>query len=483
MESTRVATNYDPLYLFIDGRWLTAKGRQGRPVENPADGAVLGDLPLATAGDLDDALAAADRAFKSWRRVSAYDRARILKRAADLMRERVEHIATQLVLEEGKTIAEARGEVLISADIFEWSAEEGRRAYGRLVPARFPGQRQLVTKVPLGPVAAFAPWNFPAITPARKIAAALAAGCSCILKPAEETPATALAIARALDDAGLPAGVLNIVFGAPEQVSAHLLASPVIRKLSFTGSTAVGRALGKLAAERVIRSTLELGGHAPVLIFEGADIEFVVAQTIQWKFRNAGQVCTAPTRFYIQKGIYSAFADKLAEATANMKVGNGLDPAMAMGPLANARRLGALGTLMGEAIGKGARCLAGNARVENAGHFIRPTILADVPDDARIMSEEPFGAVAVLNPFDTLDDAIERANRLPYGLAAYAFSQDHRVVAALGAEIEAGMIGINTYSVTVPETPFGGTKDSGFGSEGGTEGLDGYLQTRFINEM
>ncbi len=477
-----IAPAYDEPTLYIDGEWRTGGGRVAEPVFDPATGRVLAELPHATTGDLDDALAAADRAFRSWRRTSAYDRAGILRRAAALLRERAEHIAATLVMEEGKTLAEARGEVLISADVFDWSAEEGRRVYGRIVPARGTGERQLVSKVPLGPVAAFAPWNFPAITPARKIAASLAAGCSCIIKPSEETPGTALALARALHDAGLPAGVLNMVFGVPGGVSRHLLASPVIRKLSFTGSTAVGRELARLAADRVIKSTLELGGHAPVLVFDDADLDLAVNQAVVWKFRNAGQVCTSPTRFYVQDGVFDRFVERFSAAVEALRVGNGLDPEVAMGPFANDRRVAALETLVADACAAGATTRVAGGRIAGDGLMCRPAVLSDVPDNARIMNEEPFGAVALINRFTTLDQAVERANRLPFGLAAYAFTTNLHTAMALGDEVEAGMIGINTFSVTVPETPFGGTKDSGYGSEGGTEGLDGYLETRFVHQ-
>lgn len=475
--------NYGSVCLLIDGERLSGAGRDVHPVLNPATGETIGELPLASAADLDRALESSAHAFLLWRAIAAWDRAAILKRAADLLRERVERIAANMTREEGKTLAEARGEVLISAEIFEWCAEEGKRVYGRVVAPRHAGQRQMALKEPIGPVAAFSPWNFPAITPARKIAAALASGCSIILKPAEETPATALALADALHDAGLPPGVLNIVFGIPAEVSTHLLTSPVTRKLSFTGSTVVGRQLATLAATGPKRSTLELGGHAPVLIFDDANIDGLIDQTVTWKFRNAGQVCTSPTRFYIQDGVYEHFVGKLTEAVQAMPFGDGLDPANRMGPLANARRLDAVEAMCADARSAGARFHAGGERIGNAGFFWQPTVLSDVPDEARLMSEEPFGPLAVCNRFSTLDEALERANRLPYGLAAYAFTRSADTVVALGDGIESGMIGINSYAVTSPETPFGGCKDSGYGSEGGIEGIEGYLQTKFVNQM
>jgi succinate-semialdehyde dehydrogenase/glutarate-semialdehyde dehydrogenase len=454
-----------------------------RPTINPSTGDILAELPLATRDDLDRALESSSRAFGRWRHVAPWDRGGILKRAANLIRERVEDVATDLTLEEGKTIAEARTETLIAADIFEWCGEEARRIYGRIVPARQPGQRQLVLREPVGPVAAFAPWNFPAITPARKIAAALAAGCSCIIKPAEETPATALALARALADAGLQAGVLNVVFGDPDRVSTHLLSSPIVRKLSFTGSTVVGRRLARLSADVIRPSTLELGGHAPVLIFDDVDPAQLIEASMAWKFRNAGQVCTAPTRYYVQDSVFEGFVDGMARAARAFQVGNGLDRGNRMGSLANPRRLAAMQELVADAILAGGELRAGGERIGSDGLFWTPTILANVPDSARMMREEPFGPVALINRFSTFEEAIERANALPYGLAAYAFTGSLKTASALGDELQSGMIGINSYSVAAPDTPFGGVKDSGYGSEGGAEALSGYLQTKYVNQF
>ncbi len=475
---------YDKLHLFIAGEWLAVGGRGVQPVRDPANGEVLGELPLASVDDVDRALQAAEDAYRGWRKTAAWDRAAILKRAADLLRERVDAVARLLVLEEGKTLAEACGEVAISADILEWAAEEARRVYGRVIPPRQPGQRQLVLKEPVGPVAAFAPWNFPAITPTRKIAAALAAGCVCILKPAEEAPATALAIARCLEEAGLPKGVLQVVFGIPDEVSRRLLGSPIIRKLSFTGSTAVGRHLAKLAADRVCRSTLELGGHAPVLVFSDANLDGFTQAAVAWKFRNAGQVCTSPTRFYVQEPVFDDVVERLGQAARSLTLGHGLDAASRMGPLANPRRREAIEGLIEDATRRGARLITGGVRTgADAGLFFEATVLADVPQDARIMSQEPFGPVAIVNRFTAFDDAIANANRLPYGLAAYAFTRSADTAVALGDELEAGMVGLNTFLVATPETPFGGMKDSGYGSEGGVEGMDGYLQTKFVNQV
>ncbi|MFO1088748.1 MAG: NAD-dependent succinate-semialdehyde dehydrogenase [Hyphomicrobiales bacterium] len=478
-----MAQHYDALSLFIGGDWIGAAQRDCHEVVNPATGEVAGRLPLATKADLDRALATSAEAFQVWRKKPAYDRAKILKKAADLMRERTDHIATQLTIEEGKPFAEAKGEVIASIDILEWSLEEGRRAYGRVIPGRMAGHRSMMVKEPVGPVAAFTPWNFPALTPMRKIATSLASGCSCIIKPAEETPGTALAIARCLDDAGLPKGALNVVFGNPAEVSSYLIASPVIRKVSFTGSTAVGKLLMKLAADGVKRTTMELGGHAPVIVFDDADVEKAVPQAVAFKYRNAGQVCISPTRFYVQEKVYPAFVEKFTHAAQAIKLGNGLEQATGMGPLANPRRIDAMEQLIGDAKSSGARVATGGHRLGNVGNFWQPTVLAEVPEDSRIMNVEPFGAVAVMNPFKTFDEVIGRANRLPFGLAAYAFTGSAATANALSESIESGMVGINTFMVSLPETPFGGVKESGFGSEGGIEGNEAYLATKFVSQM
>lgn len=473
---------YDSLHLFIDGAWLAADGRMTHQVLSPATGLPLGPLPLATTHDLDRAVAAAARAFDGWKKTPAYDRARILRRAADLVRERTEHIAGLLTQEEGKTLPEARREVGFAADVLEWFAEEGRRAYGRVVPPRAAGARQLVLREPVGPVAAFSPWNFPAGAPTLKIAAALAAGCTCVLKPAEETPATALAITRALADAGLPAGVLNVVFGVPAEVSRHLIAAPEIRKISFTGSVAVGKQLARLAAEGMKRVTMELGGHAPVVVFDDVDAEQVASASATMKYRNAGQICVSPTRFYVHKKLHDKFVAKFAAVARDTKVGDGLDAASAMGPVANARRLDAMGGFIADAAEHRAEIVTGGARIGNQGYFWQPTVLAHAPENARIMNEEPFGPVASIVPFEDFNDVVAHANRLPYGLAAYAFTNSAQRASAISDALQSGMVGINNFGVSMPETPFGGVKDSGYGSEGGLEGLDAYLSTKFVHQ-
>jgi succinate-semialdehyde dehydrogenase / glutarate-semialdehyde dehydrogenase len=473
--------DYPQLSLFIDGEWLGAEGRKSQSLINPATEEVLGELPHATPADLDRALAAAQRAWSGWRALLPVQRGKILRQAADLIRARAEEIARTATLEMGKTLHETRIEVQMAAEIFDWYAEEGRRAYGRVLPQRLPGQRMTIVKEPVGPVAAFAPWNFPVGNPARKLGAALAAGCPCILKPAEESAGTALAVARALHDAGLPNGVLAIVFGVPNEVSTHLIASPIIRKVSFTGSIPVGKQLVKLAADGMKRTTMELGGHAPVIVFDDIDLEKVLDACVAAKYRNAGQVCVSPTRFYVHESIYPQFAAGFAARARSLPVGDGVDEANRMGPLAHARRLPAVQGIVDESLTHGARLLVGGKRMARQGYFFEPTVLADVPNSARIMNDEPFGPVAMLNPFRDFDAVLTEANRLPYGLAAFAFTNSAQRVQLLGERIEAGMIGLNSFQISVPESPFGGVKESGHGSEEGIEGLEACLVTKFIS--
>lgn len=474
---------YDPLYLFINGVWLEADTRDTVAVVNPATEETLGRLPLATDADLALALDTASRSFKVWRNTVPAERARIMKNAAALMRDRAEHIATLMTLEEGKPLFESRDEVLRAADYFEWFAEEARRIDGRVVPASRPGVQQLVKKEPIGPVAAFTPWNFPAITPARKLSAALAAGCSVILKPGEESPATALALARCLDDAGLPKGVLQIVFGVPDHVSATLIASPVIRKVAFTGSVPVGRLLSERAAAGVKPITLELGGHGPVLVFADADIEAAATGGAANRFRGTGQVCISSTRFLIQRSVYARFVERFVAATRALVIGEGLSEETQVGPLANQRQLEKMEALIADAVALGATVLTGGKRIDRPGFFFEPTVLSDVPMSARIMHEEPFGPIAVIRPFDNIDDGLQEANRLPYALSAYAFTRDARTALDVGDGLEAGMIGINQYRIVATELPFGGMKESGQGSEGGREGIGHYLTNKFISQI
>jgi succinate-semialdehyde dehydrogenase/glutarate-semialdehyde dehydrogenase len=472
---------YAKLELFIDGQWLNGDGRAGEDVINPATEKSLGRLPHASTADLDHALEAAKKGFSVWRATSAYDRAKIMRKAADLMRERHDAISKILVQEEGKAYPEARAEVMTSADIIEWYAEEGRRAYGRIVPGR--GKvRQIVVQEPVGIVAAFTPWNFPALTPARKIGGALAAGCALILKASEETPGTCIEMVRCFADAGLPTGVLNLVFGVPAAISEHLIAKDDVRKISFTGSIPVGKHLAALAAKGMKRATMELGGHSPVVVFADADPEKSADAIAAFKYRNAGQVCISPTRFYVQEPVYSRFLARFTEYAKSLKVGDGLEKGVAMGPLANARRIDAMDSFVNDARDRGSKVVTGGSRRGNQGYFYEPTVITDLPDDCKLMTQEPFGPLAPVVSFKTFDEVVERANSLPYGLAAYAFTGSAQTANLIGDALQSGMVGVNSIAVSTPETPFGGIKESGYGSEGGIEGLQAYLNTKFISQ-
>ncbi|MDP3739992.1 MAG: NAD-dependent succinate-semialdehyde dehydrogenase [Hyphomonadaceae bacterium] len=472
---------YPKLALMIDGERVAAGGRRIHAVLNPATGAILGELPLANAGDLDRALDTARRGFERWRKTPADTRAAVLRGAAALLLQRADEIARVATMEQGKTLAETQLEVKIAASLFDFYAGECRRTYGRVL-VRPEGARSIVVKEPVGPVAAFAPWNFPIGNPARKLGAPVAAGCSVILKPAEEAPASALAVLQALLDAGLPSDVAQVVFGVPDEVSRHLLASPIIRKLSFTGSIPVGKHLLKLAADTVKRSTMELGGHAPVLVFDDADLDKALDLLVHSKFRNAGQVCVSPTRFYVQDEIHDRFVSGFVERMGRVKVGDGLKDGITMGPTANPRRPAAIEAMVTDAVRLGARVAAGGERLDRPGFFYAPTMLADVDPAARIMNEEPFGPVGVVARFSTFDEAIAMANRLPYGLAAYAFTRDAERVMRVGSAIESGMVAINTTMIGSADSPFGGVKESGFGSEDGPEGVEACMVTKAIHQ-
>lgn len=480
--ANRLQTEYPSLGLIIGGVWVPADDRETEPVLNPATGESLGLLPHATTNDLDRALASAKLSFEKWKELTPDRRSKILRGAATLLRERSGETARIATLESGKPIVQTRIEVDMAAEIFDWYAEEGRRAYGRVLPRRARGSRMTVFKDPVGPVAAFAPWNFPLGNPARKLGAALGAGCSCILKPAEETPASALNIARALADAGLPDGVISIVFGVPSVISEHLLASPIIRKISFTGSIPVGKQLMKLAAEGMKRTTMELGGHAPVIVCGDVDVDKVLDLAVAAKFRGAGQVCVSPTRFLVDGSVFERFTAGFASRADSLAVGDGLDESTQMGPLIHARRLAEIASIVEDARQAGATVNAGGGKIAGPGYFYKPTVISNVPLSARIMNEEPFGPVAIINSFEDVEAAITEANRLPYGLAAFAFSESSQVIRRMAESLEAGMVGINTFAISVPESPFGGIKESGHGSEEGIEGLEACLITRFVSE-
>ncbi len=474
---------YPELQLFIDGEWISRENRRSEQVINPATGEVLGDLPHATREDLDRALAAAEKGFRVWRAMLPEQRSQILRKGAEILASWGDQVCRIATMESGKVLAQTRIELHMAQEVLEWYAEEGRRAYGRVLTQRQAGSRMLVVKEPVGPVAAFTPWNFPLGNPARKIGAALGAGCSIVIKPAEDTPASALLMAKALQEAGLPDGVLSVVYGVPNEVCPYILASGTIRKMSFTGSIPVGKELMKLAANNMIRTTMELGGHAPVLVFEDVELDKVLDMAVTSKFRNGGQVCVSPTRFYVHESRYPAFVQGFTERVATMKVGNGLDESNQMGPMIHSRRRDAVAALVDDAVRQGATLNIGGKPLEGPGFFYAPTVLSDVPDSARIMTEEPFGPVACINAFNDFDAVVEQANKLPYGLAAYAFTDSGRRLKLLGERLEAGMIGLNSFAISVPESPFGGVKESGHGSEEGIEGLEACLITKFISEV
>jgi succinate-semialdehyde dehydrogenase/glutarate-semialdehyde dehydrogenase len=472
---------YPETFLFIDG--VETKGGNDRlPVLNPASGETIGHVHSANRQDLRHAVDAAVKGFRIWRRTSTFDRYKLLRKAADLMRARAEVIGPILTLEQGKPVAEAKREAAGSGDLIDWFAEEGRRAYSRLIPSRVDNVVQMARKEPIGPVACFTPWNFPISQAVRKISAALSVGCSVIIKGPEETPASCAALVRAFHDAGLPPGVLNLVFGVPAEISEYLIPLPEIRKVSFTGSSAVGKHLASLAGRHMKPCTMELGGHAPAIVFEDADLDSAAKLLSTNKFRNAGQICVSPTRLLVHDKIYDAFLSKFIAETKAIKVGNGLEASTTMGPMANIRRIEAMESFVADAVDRGANVKLGGKRIGNEGFFYEPTVLTDVPLEARIMNEEPFGPIAPVLRFDKFEAVVEEANRLPYGLAAYAYTRSAKTAAAIGDAIESGMISINHHGLALPETPFGGVKDSGYGSEGGSEAIEPYLITKFVTQ-
>lgn len=481
-EDVCMAWRYPNTELLINGHWRGGNNPK-LTVLNPATGEAIGFLANADKADLDDALAAAASGFEEWRRTGALDRSKIMRKAADILRQRTEQIATLMTLEQGKPLAESRAETALAAETIEWFAEESRRTYGRIVPARMPTIQQMVVKEPIGPVAAFTPWNFPLNQAVRKVSAALAAGCSFILKGPEEAPASCAALVAAFTDAGLPAGVLNLVFGVPADISSYLIAHPTIKKISFTGSTVVGKQLASLAGTHMKRVTMELGGHAPAIVFDDADIVKAVTILAANKFRNAGQVCVSPTRFLVQDGVYGDFLDRFIAAAEALKVGDGLAGETGMGPLINSRRIEAIEALVADARSCGANIATGGERIGNRGYFYKPTLLTNVPLQARVMNEEPFGPIAIVSRFSRYDDAMAEANRLPFGLAAYAYTTSAKTMADLGRDIESGMLSINHHGIGIAELPFGGVKDSGYGSEGGIEAVEAYLNTKLITQM
>lgn len=474
---------YPDVSLHINGQWTKGAAGRTEPVLNPATGEKIGTFAYATRPDLDMALQAAADGFKTWKKTPADTRYKTLRKAAEIIRSRADDIAKIMTLEQGKPLVEAKGETLLAGDIMDWFAEEARRTYGRVIPARGENIWQLVVKEPVGPVAAFTPWNFPINQAVRKCSAALAAGCSIILKGPEETPGACAALVQAYLDAGVPQGVIQLVYGDPAEISSYLIPHPVIRKITFTGSTAVGKQLASLAGAHMKRITMELGGHAPAIVFEDANVDQAVKILSANKYRNAGQVCVAPTRFLVHEKVYGDFVQKFTDVSKKLKVGDGLDKDSRMGPLANTRRVDAMESFVADAVQKGAKIETGGKRIGNKGNFFEPTVLTDINHDMKIMNEEPFGPLAPIMPFSSFDSVVEEANRLPYGLAAYAYTSSAKTAAAIGAAFESGMVSINHHGLALPEVPFGGVKDSGYGSEGGSEAIEAYLNTKFISQL
>ncbi|MDI4666727.1 NAD-dependent succinate-semialdehyde dehydrogenase [Xanthobacter autotrophicus] len=473
---------YPDVQLHIDGVWRDADGGRRIPVVNPATEEEIGTVAHCSIADLDEALAATERGFATWSCISAFDRSKLMRKAADILRERADGIARLMTLEQGKPLPEARMETLAAADVIDWFAEEARRAYGRVIPARAPGVYQLVIKEPVGPVAAFTPWNFPINQVVRKLCGALAAGCSIIVKAPEETPASPAELIRAFVDAGVPKGVIALVYGVPAEVSEYLIPHPVIRKITFTGSTPVGKKLAALAGAHMKRVTMELGGHSPVIVFDDADVKAAARQIATAKFRNAGQVCVSPTRFLVQEKVYEEFVDTFVTVAKAVKVGNGLEEGTTMGPLANDRRIPAMEALIADARQRGAQVQTGGSRIGNKGYFFEPTVVTGVNREMRMMNEEPFGPLAMLLPFSDFDEAVTEANRLPYGLASYAYTSSAKTANAVASQVQAGMMTINHLGLALPEVPFGGVRDSGYGSEGGSEAIEAYLNPKFVSQ-
>ena len=478
-----MSTNYPDTHLFLNGEWREAAAKESLEIINPATEEVIGKVSHARKEDLDIALNAAENAFNSWKNVSAYERSKILRKTADIVRSKADQIATLMTMEQGKPLIEAKMETMGAADSIDWYAEEGRRAYGRIIPSRAPqGVYQFVFKEPVGVVAAFTPWNFPLNQVVKKVAAAFAAGCTAIVKGPEETPASVAELIKAFDEAGMPKGSVNLVYGIPAEISEYLIAHPIVRKVTFTGSTAVGKLLASQAGTHMKRVTMELGGHSPAIVCEDADVKAAVKILSANKFRNAGQVCISPTRFLVHDSVYEEFVDGFVKQAEALTVGNGLDDGVKMGPLAHDRRLTAIEGFVADAVENGAKVLTGGKRKGNKGYFFEPTVMTNVSNEARIMNEAPFGPLAPINSFSSIDEVVEESNRLNYGLAAYAYTNSAKTAQDLGQAIESGQVSINHHGLGLVDTPFGGVKDSGYGSEGGPEGLDAYMTTKLVSQ-
>ena len=475
--------NYPDVQLFIDGKWREGVEGKTLPIIDPATEVEIGRLAHATRPDLDAALKAAEKGFEIWRNTSVFERYQIMRKAAQLLRERKDDIAWLMTRDQGKPLAQSAMEIVVGADTIDWFAEEARRTYGQVIPARAPGVTQMTMKLPVGVVAAFTPWNFPVNQIVRKLSAALATGCSIIVKAPEETPGSPAELIRVFQDAGVPDGVVNLVYGIPAEISEYLIPHPTVRKISFTGSTPVGKHLAALAGGHMKRATMELGGHAPVLVFDDADVDNAINVMASTKLRNAGQVCVSPTRFLVQENAAEKFIDGFVAAMESATVGNGLDPETEMGPLANERRIPAMEAMIADAKSKGADVITGGERIGNQGYFFQPTVLRNVSPNTTAMNDEPFGPMALINTFKTYDEAVHEANRLPYGLAAYAFTSSAETLQKLSCEVESGMLTVNHVGLALPEVPFGGIQDSGYGTEGGSDAVEPYLETRFVTAL
>ena len=484
--SSLASMNIDGVKLEL-GLHIGGALRQGAgatfPLLDPATEDTLAQIGGASSQEVDDALKSAQEGMQKWQVLPPQGRSRILAAGAQKIRENKASIALVLSVEQGKPLPEAMMEVELTAETFDWYAAETLRIYGRIIPPRAPNAVQTITPRPIGVVACFTPWNFPLLLSARKVAPALAAGCACILKPAEETIAAPLAMTACLYEAGLPEGALNVVFGDAPRISEQIIASPLVRTITFTGSTAIGRDVARVAAEHLKPCTLELGGHAPVIILADADIDSAVAAAVGGKTRNAGQVCTSPTRFYVADKIYGDFVDAFSASLSALKVGKGRDDGVQMGPLANERRLRAAENFVQDAVETGARIAAGGQRLGNRGYFFQPTLLADVSDRASIMSVEPFCPIAAATPFSDVDSAIAKANGLRAGLAGYIFSKDFAAAEQIAKRLEVGQIGINTFAVSHVEATFGGVKESGYGTEGSTEAMEAFLTRQYVHHV
>lgn len=471
-----------PDLLYIGGDWVEGHGGTFDVID-PSTEQVVGKVAEADQGDVDQALAAAAAGFQAWKATDVWTRSAILRRVSEFVRERAADIGAVMTEEQGKPLAESIAEVQSAADQFDWFADETRRIYGRTMDGHTRSNRMFTIRQPVGPVAAFTAWNFPALLPARKIAAALAAGCSIVIKPALEAPRTALCLVQACHDAGIPAGVLNALTGDPAMISSRLIGSPTIRKISLTGSVPVGRLLLQQAADKIIPATLELGGHAPVLVFDDVDVEKAAEICARTKFRNCGQVCISPTRFFVQESVVEQFTATVTRYVGGLKLGNGADPGTDVGPLTNSRRLAAVEAIVQNAVDQGASVAAGGRRPPGfeRGYFYEPTVLGDVTTEMDVMSQEPFGPILPIASFADVSDGIDQANATPFGLAGYVFTDRTRLAFEVSEALEVGMVGVNNMVIATAEAPFGGIKESGYGREGGAEGIDPYLITKYVN--